>query len=326
MPNGQCIKQDFTIISRTVVPETVPTSAFSLSECCFILPALASFDDNAKFKNDKHSVIWFFNELADASQTKLYLQKQIGGLYPDEITNFGYEITDDTIGTYNSLGTIDFGYENQTSPNFKNKYGERAIGLEIDWQKVLKDEGENGFGEGDYRILCKSGDLKQYSFEFCLLQWTAPRADETVVAEWWRNGSLGSRESDEKLEDYHIMNRYNRLRLPNAMFGLDTSTYESESVKYQSGKKVWLTDSHIEEYTLELFGLPYELHRFIEVDLLHGDTIQFTDFNINNPTKHVERKVIRTSNYEPKWVKGSSFAPVEVKFQQAIQNFTHNRS
>jgi hypothetical protein len=305
--NGQAIKQDFYILQSSDKPKTL-SFAQEMNECCFMLPALAENEENPTdlLKNDKHSVIWFFNDLF--TEATLTLQKNTGNDFAD--------IDDLDSDTYGEL--FPFGF-------FENKFNEKAIGYKIDWNKVLLIH-----GEGDYRISITASpslgdDFTDTSFEFCLLTYNQERAEQTCQITWYRNGELGDPFTDEKLNDYGTLQWFNQLRLPDATFGMEKSTFEREFVKYQSGAKIWVKDAQKEEFQLILIRYPEWLHRFIRINILQSDEIFITDFNSQNPTTHVNRKIIPSSEYAPKWTFGSKFASVEMQFQQYFENLTHKR-
>ena len=310
--NGTCIKQDFWILAKDSTKPTPISTQDGIynADCCFVLPALAeSIITDSEFKNDKHSVIWFFGELYTTAPT-MTLEKWNGNTWSTIAT-----LNNDNFGNRYAFGF------------FKNKFEEKAIGYKIDWHTVLVNE--NG-GEGDYRVKIVAtpsiGDVfTDYSFEFCLREYTNSRADRTTYFTWYRNGQYGDAFIDEKLLDFGSINWFNGIRLPNSIFGFPTHTAEREAVKYQSGKLVWTKDELKEElnFTAQLY--PEFLHRFIRTNILQADDIFVTDYNSQNPTPQVNRAVRPVGEYAPKWQRGATFASVELKFEPAIQNMAHKR-
>jgi hypothetical protein len=304
--NGQAIKQDIFVL-RPALPET-PTmqQAPNPTGCEFHLPALAEFEPSDDHFNDKHSVIWFFDDLF--SDVKIYLQKRTGGVWADVD-----ELTDDTYGTM-----YEFGF-------FVNKFSESAIGYLIEWTKVLNEE-----GPGLYRVRVTGTKAigsftDQYSFEFDLKVYNSYRADRTVRVEWYRNGVLGNRLKDEKVDDYGTLNWYNQIRIPNSIFGFDQSELTEEYVRYPNGSNVWLGDSQVEELTWNIYALPNYVHRFIQVDVMQAGKQKFTDYNKLAPTATVDREVVPTSGYKPEWMVGTINANVTVTFKPYFENLTHKR-
>lgn len=304
--NGQAIKQDIYILRPTVPDSPTMQEVVNATGCSFELPALAELDPTDDHFNDKHSVIWFFGELF--SDIKIYLQKKSGSTWND-VT----ELTDDTYGTM-----YDFGF-------FVNKFSESAIGYLIEWTKVLNEE-----GVGSYRVRVTGtqsiGDFEdQYSFEFALKAYTSSRADRTVRVEWNRSGCLGNRLKDEKIDDYGILDWYNQIRIPNSIFGFDTSEPTKNYVRYPNGSNVWLGDSQIEELTWNIYALPSYIHRFIQIDIMQAGKQTFTDYNKLAPTQNVDREVVSTSGYKPDWIVGTINANVILTFKPYFENLTHKR-
>jgi len=308
MAIGQSISQRFGLIFNNPNTASIDTLEPKTLDCCYSYIALAELGAKTNpLYNDQHSLIAWFNQAY--STADIYLEKLTNG-----IVTTTTHLTNNTYGTYYAFGFFD------------SMYGEKAIGYKLDWNAVL-----NTFGEGDYRLratgtLVTSGTTNTYSFTFCLKKYLPYRADETVYLEWFMNGNIGSANDDILRNDYGTLNWYNAIRIADSVFGNDTSNYERDYVKYQSGKKVWIKDSQIEEYSLKIGRSPAELHKFIKCKILQADEILITDYSANNPNKHLQRKIILSSNYEPQWNTGTLLASVELKFQQMYQNFTHKRS
>lgn len=303
--NGQAITQLFYILNTESSEnlDLIPKKA----ECCFALPALAEETFTSKYKNDKHSVIWFFGELFSTAQ--IYIQKKVNGAWVDT------ELTNDDFGTMRPFGF------------FINKFDEKAIGYQIDWALILNNM---SFGEGLYRFkgvgTPSIGDtVEYYSFEFLLRKYTTPRADGTVRAEWYRKGILGSKINDKQIDDFGDLNYFNQIRLPKSIFGLETSSYERTFIKYQNGEQVWTQDDQIEELTWQIRLMPEPVHRFLRVDMMQSGRVLITDYNSENPTKHIDTECIPNSEYAPTWKQGVMFAPVTLKFNKYYQNLTHLR-
>jgi hypothetical protein len=302
--NGQAIKQDFYVLRPAVTDKPVVQEAYNPG-CQFYLPALAEYEPTDDHFNDKHSVIWFFDELF--SDVKIYLQK-LDGDWEDVA-----ELNNTTYGIF-----YQFGF-------FVNKFSESAIGYLIEWTKVLNEE-----GPGVYRVRVTGtkaiGDFNdQYSFEFDLKTYNHFRADNTVRVEWNRSGCLGNRIADEKVDDYGILDWYNQIRIPKSIFGFDTSELTQEYVRYPNGSNVWLGDTQVEELIWNIYELPQYIHRFIQVDVMQAGKQKFTDYNKLAPVPTVDREVVPTSGYKPEWVVGTVNANVTVTFKPYFENLTHKR-
>lgn len=278
------------------------------SDCCIKLPVLAETVFTSNYFNDITAPLFFWGP--GFSTADLKLQKYTSGAWADTATL--------NVSTWGTAYTYGF---------FTNIYSEKAIGYKLQWKLVLA-----AFGEGNYRIkstgtrLIGGALISKYSFEFCLSEYTANRADETVRFEWYLNGTIGNPEKDSTKRDYGTLNWYNQFRLPDSKFGWDSSPFEHEFVKYQNGKKTWLKDSQVEEYLLKIGRMDNSIHRYIKIDVLQADEINITDYNIFNANRHQSREVIHIGSYEPNWDTGSLLADVEVKFAQRYQNHIHKRN
>lgn len=308
MPQGQSISQKFYIIRDSPTLPAPLSLTSNLAGCCFELPVLAETSPTNDLYNDFTGFVLFWNNAF--STATLILQKSVSGTWTDTAT-----LNVDTWGT-----AYTFGF-------WTDIYGQNAIGYKLDWDLVLA-----AFGEGSYRIKSVGTPLfgavtqTQYSFEYCLKTYTEQRANETVRIDFKQNGIIGDRDSDYIKRDFGILDWENSIRLPDSMFGNDSSpSHEKEYVKYQNGSMIWLSDNQVEEYILRTGRLPNFLHKFIKIDVLQADEIKVTDYNLNNPTKHTEKDVVWSGNYEPTWTNGNLYAPVEIRLQQAYQNFNKKR-
>lgn len=303
--NGQAIKQDFYILAKqTKQPETLVTE--EQLECCFELQALAQEVETSELKNDKHSVIWFFDQLF--SSAEITLQK-----------HNGHDFEDVDVLDSNSYGTFyEFGF-------FVNKFGESAIGYQLNWHDVLVLQ-----GEGDYRIKILATPtigvlFEDYSFNFCLKTYTEARADNTTRISWNRNGQFGDIAQDERNNDFGTLDWFNELRLPNSFFGRPTTDQEKKFTKYAGGDEIWTTDSRVEKYVWLAYGYPAFMHNYLSRNITAGDVILITDYNISNPNKYVNKRVVFESNYAPEWLDDVDKANVEITFKQEYQNLVKKR-
>lgn len=304
--NGQSIKQDFYILNTTSESSNSGIVPNNANMCCFELPALAELSFTDIHKNDKHSVIWFYNELVPTAN--IYLQKQIAGTYQDVAT-----ITDNTYGIFSPFGF------------YIDKYNQKAIGFQIDWALILASK-----GQGVYRFRSQGtpsigSAINNYGFDFKLQIYTDLRADSTVRSQWNRNGVLGSKTSDSSVDDYGILNWFNQIRIPLSIFGFPQSNIVRNNVKYQNGAQIWLQDEQIEELSWKIDSLPAEVLRFLQVDMLQSGKITITDYNSTNPVVTIDRDFICTSNFSPNWTANAPNADVTLTFAPYYQNLVHKR-
>jgi hypothetical protein len=309
--NGVAIKQDFRIIrngpAKSLSPSDILTPISASGECCVTsLIALAEDISTSPFYNDSHGFTFDWNN--NFVSATMFLQKFTDGAWADSV-----ELTDNTYGTM-----YDFGH-------YFTNYDENKIGYLIDWALV-----KGAFGEGNYRVksigtTMTATTVDKFSLEFELMAYTADRADRSVRVEWWLNGNLGDQTNDLIKRDFGTLNWYNQVRIKDSKFGWDENDVTREFVKYQPGNKVWTKNSVVESYTLKCPRLTNEVRRFFAYDILQGDEIRITDFNVDNATEHVNRYVIPSGGMKPNYVDGSNIASVEFKFDQMYQNNEHKR-
>lgn len=301
--NGTCIKQDFLLLledpNKIINPEILQKT----EECCFEINVLAEYVKTNDLYNDKFSYIRFYDKDSFSNAT-FKLQKD----KVDVAT-----LTDNTYGTY-----FDFGFH-------ETIYNQNAKGYLLDFNLIL-----NLFGEGDYRIKAEAvnifgNTITDYSLELCLKKYTVYRADGTCRIDYIRNGNTGNPDNFEQRLDFGNIDWVNQLRIP-AIFGGDKANTENEFVKYQSGKKVWIANSIINEYSMNIDSIPNYIHNIIKYDILQADEIKITDYNIINPTSHKELKVIPSGGYEPEFDFAVLLSPVTLTFNDSFEQFTKKRS
>ena len=313
MPLGECVKQDFLIFAESPTipqPYVIPTITTAV-DCCFYLEVLAETVITDAIKNDKSSFIRFYNNTFSGSS--MILQKKVNCEWSNVAT-----LNNNTYGTYYAFGW------------YTNELAEKAMGYQLDWQKVL-----TGLGEGVYRIQTidvnvLAGNQNQYSFEYNLREWTADREDTTVKISWNINGFIGHPTNDQRQRHFGTLNWYSEIRLL-GNFGRESAETESEYVHYQSGtlgkgKEVWTKNKFFLVFLLELYPVPSYVHRYLLYDLMLGDNIRISDFNQRNPVNNIERYVKVVGGFEPRWNFGVKDASLELKFEQLYQNNIHKRS
>lgn len=303
--NGQAIKQDFVILAKPTAPEITLVERPQVG-CCFNLIALAELTETSELKNDNHSVIWFFDQLF--TEAEMTLEKHNGTDFEEKDV-----IDSNTYGTF-----YEFGF-------FVNKFGESAIGYQLKWHNVLV-----AWGEGDYRIKVSAtpaiGDaFEDYSFTFCLKPYTDWRADNTTRFSWNRNGQFGDLKQDERKNDYGTIDWFNQLRLPDSFFGRPTNDQEKKFTKYQGGEEIWTTDIRVEKYVWIGYLYPAWLHNYISRNITAGDVVTVTDYNIKNPNRFINKRVVYESNYAPEWRDDVDKNTVELTFKQEYQNLVKKR-
>jgi len=307
MAKGEEIFEDFIIVLnsqnnyRTVELDLPAPTYFS---CC---EAQSVFTDNIgtdSFKNDITAVM--FKYPATYSAITLILQQNISGAWTDVDT-----LNDNTNGVFYAYGFIE------------DEDGNKYIRYELNWYLIY---GING--EGTFRVKTVEtsvfGTTNNYSSEYCLSLYHANFADGTIKIEFYNNGLKGDFSDPTSFFDYSDLNLYNSIRLQ-GIFGFDSSEYEREFVEYDNGKRQWIKDEQQVNYILKLKPIDAITHNFVKIEVLQSDEIFITDYNKNNPNRHIQTPVIVDGSYEPRWNVAVKKASVDVKFKFAFNNLRKKR-
>lgn len=288
-------KQDFEILKEA--PKTAALHPIFTSEdtCGFRLPVFANLDDqNDEITNDFSSFITFFSSVVTSATAVL-------------IKNGSEEIPISSVGQDFSLGF------------FQNTLNQKPFGVRIDWFAVLA-----GFGSGCYQIRVRgvfgTTNIDRFSFKYNLQPFDEERADNTVRFHYFLNGFVGDPENEQNRRDFQRVNWENQLRVPFSIFGKDNSDVENEFVRYQTGVKFPTTQIRKTKYVLNIGRIWFELHRFIQFDVLMGDNLTITDYNLNNSAIHIETPVTGAGEYSPNYNTLDKLAAVEVEFESAFDN------
>lgn len=298
--NGEEIHETFYVI-KTAPPSDPPVldlPASTVKDCPPCMTVFASTADGDPFKNDKRSFLFKFTELLETFT--MTLQKKVDGDFEDVLA-----LTDNTLGTYFDLGFI------------VDDQNRQYAGYLLDWQLVLL-----AYGTGVYRVVTEEtnifGEFTQTSDEYCLLEYTPYRADGTVKIETTTSNLRGDINDPTDTIAFGT-GWYQSTRLC-GIFGFDTSDYVEERTEYENGQQKWVKDEQTVKYILKLKPISAELHNFVKTDILQADEILITDYNKNNPNKHIQENVNRNGNYEPVWQPKTRVARVDVNFKSAFNN------
>ena len=202
-------------------------------------------------------------------------------------------------------------------------------GYRVDWYKVYNLE-----GVGCYRIRQEYTDVTDavvkinYSFKYNLKLYSDNLADRTTKIKYTlRGGKIGSVQNQEEVIDYKDVIWDRELRLPSSFFGLPTSEFTREFVRYKNGAQVWVTDEQIQSYQYIVKKVPFQLHRELSITMMQCDEIYIWDYNSSNPNtdKYDAFRVIPTSNYEPNWTTYTPYASVQLTFKPYFENLRRKR-
>lgn len=202
-------------------------------------------------RNDKNSFLYTKSVATDTITIKLFKN--------------GVElatITDNTYGEYHNGFT--------TQPLY--------IGFIIDWLKVFQVSGVGRYQVVTYlNILGVSSTVSSQLFQ--LYPFSAQNANRTVKIEWLQQGNIIGNDLDytDLLPDGWPQS----FRI-NGKFYEDAPGFEVENFLTQNYVKKQLQDVVKLNYVLETGLLPREIMKIIDQDMLLGNEILMTDYNIIN--------------------------------------------
>lgn len=310
--DGECIKKTFLLVANNplvrVAAVVVPESR--LKECCgdfsfkaFAISDNASPDYEDEFKNDRHGFIFRFDSTMPTATLKLFK-------FDFTLNDYAF-LSDLNNNNYGTFKAYNF---------FTNIYGEKHIGYQLEWRKVMSLH-----GAGSYKVRASStstifGTNTQDSFEFCVNEFTPDRANGTVRIEYNLNSIIGDNLDDLKSRDFGTLNWYSSIRVP-GYFGYPTEEYTKTFDQYNSGERVYLDNEQEPEFVLKLKPVFYAIHELMRTDIMQADAVYMTDYNTNNPGSFIQKAVYSNSEYKPEWKPlQSKLAPVTVRFLQTFNN------
>lgn len=308
--DGEATTQRVYLIGTDPKPidTTIAVPASQLKDCCgaFSVKVLADLSDDDEFKNDRTGLLWWFSDII--STATMELLKWDGSDYTavDDLDN-------NDNGIYYALGF------------FVNDAGEKFVGYQIDWRKVL-----DSFDAGSYKVKLTVTPLVGSEFtiltsEYCLKAYSETLANKTIKIEYYLNGIMGVNETDDIIRDYGTLNWYNSLRLP-GWFGFPKSNYSKDYVIYDNGSRQWVKDEQEQEFAMVIKRIPNILHEIMRTDVMQADTILVTDYNANNPGTFIQKSIQLTGDYAPQWhIMQSKLAGVDLKFRLGTNNLRKNR-
>lgn len=298
MPRGEAIKKVFTLIPKGLeVEPTIDYADSYQARCEFQLPVIADSASSNTYKNDTTSVYFGYSSIADSVVLKLY-----------KCDEFKANLNSNTYGVFSAFG-------------FHEDEEKKYIGYQLNWKLI-----QAAFGNGEYYVkaevtLITGQVVDEYSFSYCLKQYSTSSVDGTVRIEFTHNGVIGDYRFDKDSRSFEGLNWYNSIRLPEAMIYNERSEFESEEIQYTNGQ---LQDSKLEQkpnYDLIVSPLPNVIHRFMRVEVLTSDEIIVTDYNSLSPLRPFVNKELKfRGNYEPNWQGLYNRSSVLIGFEQRYNN------
>ena len=254
--NGECIK-----VQAPVLPIVETKQEYfcpcDVEDCEYINKVFADTEDADDYKNDKSSFL--LRKYINTDSIVITLEKD------------GIEVA--TINN-NDLGEFYNGFTIQ--PDY--------IGFIADWRKIML-----AYGVGDYQFKFDKTIIGvnsvDYSIKYYLLPFTNENADRTTRMEWTQNGSIRS-----SIFDFTGLGWYQQYRF-NGKFWKETPTIEVDNYLNQDYKLEQIQDKLTFEYELNIDPIPKEIGEPIINDGLLANTINITDYNLDNYKNYIKFNV-----------------------------------
>lgn len=277
--------------------------------CCYRNPVFGVDDSSITYptyENDFSSFLLAYYTLLSPSIT-ITLQKLSGSTWGNVAT-----LNSGALGLNYAYGSIS-GHSNY-------------VGYALNWGLVFVN-----YGAGIYRIkiiTINSGVTSCLaSEEYKLLEFDCERAQGTVKFETTTNGKIGDKRIDYLLHDFTDMAWYDSLRV-NGFFGYEkVSEYRTVNLEWGNpnhGKIQKVRDESVSSFEfLMRQDTPQYVHTRLMVYGMMADTLQVSDYNINNSDWDIKRMfVVRDSSYEPTYYndRNRRIAGVKMTFKKGVQS------
>tara|TARA_R110001632_G_scaffold130212_1_gene244323 strand:- start:257 stop:1183 length:927 start_codon:yes stop_codon:yes gene_type:complete len=287
---GQNIRVQGTVLPKITAPPR-EVCACDLQACEYENTVFADLLDADIYKNDKSS---FLLRKYVASDSIAFTLIKDG----EQIAS----ITDDTYGTYYGSGV-------GSETDYR--------GLQIEWRNVLTLHGSGIYQIGfNTTIIGATSSTK--SIKFYLLPYSDENADKTVVFKWVQNGSIRSSDFDYTGLDWEQQFRVS------GKFWKESPTVEIDNYMNGNYEIEQIQDRITSEYELDLDPLPIEIGEPLIYDCLLGNSIEITDYNLDNYKQYENFRVQTVSVDSAEEKNGYNFKTFIVKFTKRQNNDIKN--
>jgi len=315
MSGGDVCKLVGTLVLNEVVQvdNTIDSPPNKTQDCCFELMVLADNVGTDNNQNDQTSE--FFQKGGGVTDSDLFLEKYIDGAWTQVLA-----LTDDSYGTF-----YDYGFWSVTDEF-------NSIGFVINWYLILNDVDPN-LGAGSYRIRCDhttitATTVSEYGCQYCLKEFNATRADETIRFEYYLNGLHGNKRDRITQINYgkdiqeNQKGWFNQLRIP-GFFGFESREYEIENRQFKNKSRQQLSNTANVSFNafLDNKRLPMYIHKKL-MEMMQSSYLFVTDYNqASNPDVYVDVPLLPVGGYEPNYSRFSKLSTVELSFEQKYNQF-----
>ena len=299
MAVGQASKKTFNVIKENIkspVAIDYPLEIADLCKFCLNVYANPSDSDNS-FENDFNSFLFGYPDVVTGATLELH---KCGEKVADLINNDYGEF---------------FGY------NFFNDGIKKYIGQRIDWLLVY-----NAFGAGTYTVvstatLYDGSTVTEESFEYNLRLYSPALTDGSVRFEFTHNGIIGDLNNPSSLRSYNGLNWANQIRLRGLTYTA-SPTYEQEEIQYWNGETQDVKNELTVEYKVLLRPVPYDIHKYVQIDVLQADSVKVSDYNSTSPLRpFLDRDLKFAGGYEINQVERAKNSSATITFKDKFNNF-----
>jgi len=277
--NGGVFKQVFEVISREDI--TAPTFDFDTGECEYVERVFAEVGGE-EFKNDKRHFLVSLSIATDTATFKLF-KNDI------EIAT----ITDDTYGIFTAVGGF------PTQPLKTSFFA--------DFEKIFNLEGPGCYQIKADRVIITNGSTLS-SVPYQLFAYSARRANGTIRLKSFQNNDI------ENGIDYTGMNFEQQVRI---FADLIKEPREDIIENYRSGFQdvEQIQDAVIKKYRFKTMSIPSVISNQIMDDMLLGNSVFFTDYNVFGNETLIDIPVFKSSTESEDYVLGQTLGQHEVILQ-----------
>lgn len=298
--NGQAFKQIFTVLRQEYKKgDDIPTIDYPEIEvterCAFVLPVFADSASTDDLKNDPVNFYFGYPESVTAVTLKLYKCDELKAT-----------LNNNTYGTFHAYGFLEDG-------------GKKYIGFETNWKEILQ-----AFGEGEYLVRAELtsflGNQTEDSFTYCLRQYTPARADGTIRIDFFHSGIIGDYTDDKQKKSFIDLNWQSSIRLEGFVLN-EKAPIEEEEIQYDNGQKQTVKQEQDPVYEVEVYPIPYQIHKYIRTEVITADDIYINDYNARSPLRpFLQKRVNYTGGYEPNQLPLTTKSSIVLKLKQKDNN------
>ena len=99
-------------------------------------------------------------------------------------------------------------------------------------------------------------------------------------------------------------------------------TYEIEENTYHDGELIHIKNKMVLEYSCLLKPVPFEIHSYLQVDVLQSDSMLVSDYNYDSPLRpFLNRELIFNGGYEKNQIDRLKNSSAKITFIDKYQNY-----